>query len=242
MDLEAKETREEGVGRNWSDLGVGVCRDSTCFSVYPDGTDDPDCKYGRELRDINFIGAARGPRIVGRDRLRLRRNPRVQRQRRVICADVHARHRRELALGFQWRVPTREHALCERGRSDPAHLRWHGQLGRFVERRLLLGILKRSERRAGKLDYELVAVTGPVRFSLDVSSPFAAELLEAFIEAGERHGVHAIWGHVEGDSLELVASDVIPQDLIVEILESKVKAPSLHNAGVHPTPAPLFSR
>ena len=91
-------------------------------------------------------------------------------------------------------------------------------------------------------------MSGPVRFSLDVSSPFAAELLESFIEAGERHGVRTIWGHIEGESLELVASDEVRQDLVIQILEAKVKThPSKPDLSVRPMPpsrlpagAPIF--
>lgn len=86
-------------------------------------------------------------------------------------------------------------------------------------------------------------MSGPVRFSLDVSSPFAAELLDSLIEAGEKVGCHAIWGHIHGDSLEIVASDEIPQSLVCAILSAKLKLkhPST-NGPVLGVSGPSFSR
>ncbi len=66
------------------------------------------------------------------------------------------------------------------------------------------------------------AVPGPVRFALDVDSPFATELLESFLEAADAVGVHVVWGNLSGTCLELVASSEVPQVLIVSILETKM--------------------
>lgn len=68
----------------------------------------------------------------------------------------------------------------------------------------------------------------PVRFALDVDSPWATELLEAFIEAADALGVHVVWGYLSGTSLDLVASSEIPQGLIVRILANKVRSKDKH--------------
>src|SRR5207302_818554 len=68
-------------------------------------------------------------------------------------------------------------------------------------------------------------VSASVRFALDVSSPLAPELLEAFIGAAERHG-HSVFGFIEGDTLQLVASDEISQAEVVEVLLSQATAPA----------------
>ena len=90
-----------------------------------------------------------------------------------------------------------------------------------------------------------MAEAAPVRFALDVDSPFATELLESFIEAADELGIRVVWGHLSGTCLELVCSEAIDQSLIVSILERKVhsKTASLQRAasnGVLP-PASTFS-
>lgn len=86
-------------------------------------------------------------------------------------------------------------------------------------------------------------MASPVRFALDIDSPFATELLESFIEAADEMGIRVVWGHLSGTNLELICSEEIDQSLIVSILEGKVrsKTSSLQRAvsGVLP-PAPTF--
>ena len=81
-------------------------------------------------------------------------------------------------------------------------------------------------------------MSASVRFALDVSSPLAPELLEAFIGAAERHG-HSVFGFIEGDTLQLVASDEISQAEVAEVLLSRMHSEGRSVPSTDPQPRPI---
>ena len=74
-----------------------------------------------------------------------------------------------------------------------------------------------------------------VRYALDVNSPLAGELLEAFVATAERHG-HSIFGFVEGDTLQLIASSEISQTDIMEALLSRMVVQAQPERAAHASP------
>ena len=80
-----------------------------------------------------------------------------------------------------------------------------------------------------------------VRYALDVNSPLAGELLEAFVATAERHG-HSIFGFVEGDTLQLIASSEISQTDIMEALLSRMVVQAQPERATHASPEVAVAR
>ena len=80
-----------------------------------------------------------------------------------------------------------------------------------------------------------------VRYALDVDSPFAGELLEAFVATAERHG-HSIFGFIEGDTLQLIASGEISQTDIMEALLSRMVVQAQPECATHASPEVAVAR